>query len=111
MMQDYGLVSVIMPSYNCGKFVKETIRSVQAQTYLNWEIVFVDDCSTDDTVKKVLAMSEADSRIRLSRNKGNLGAALTRNHALQEAKGRWIAFLDSDDLWKPEKLEHQLRFM
>lgn len=105
------LVSVIMPSYNCGKFVEETIRSVQAQTYNNWEIIFIDDSSTDDTVKKVVEMRERDNRIHIFKNVGNLGAAVSRNNALREAKGRWIAFLDSDDLWKPEKLEHQISFM
>lgn len=106
-----GLVSIIMPSYNCGKYVEETVRSVQAQTYKNWEIIFVDDCSTDDTVKRVSEMREKDSRIRLFQNKFNFGAAVSRNNALREAKGRWIAFLDSDDLWEPEKLEKQIHFM
>lgn len=105
------LVSIIMPSYNCGRFVEETIRSVQAQTYKNWEIIFMDDCSTDDTVRRVSAMREKDSRIHLYQNVGNMGAAVSRNNALREAKGRWIAFLDSDDLWEPEKLEHQIKFM
>lgn len=105
------LVSIIMPSYNCGRFVEETIRSVLAQTYQNWEILFVDDCSSDDTIRKVSAIREKDARIRLFQNKGNLGAAMSRNHALREAKGRWIAFLDSDDLWEPEKLEKQILFM
>lgn len=105
------LVSIIMPSYNCGKYVEETIRSVQAQTYQNWEIIFVDDCSTDDTVGIVSKLQEVDSRIKLFQNKCNSGAAVSRNHALHEAKGRWIAFLDSDDLWEPEKLEKQVRFM
>ena len=105
------LVSIIMPSYNCGRFVERTIRSVQAQTYQNWEIVFVDDCSTDDTVAKVSAMMEKDKRIIVYQNVRNRGAAVSRNIALREAKGRWIAFLDSDDLWEPEKLEKQIRFM
>lgn len=105
------LVSVIMPSYNCGRFVEETIRSVQAQTYQNWEIIFVDDCSKDDTMSKVMAMMERDARIRVFQNPQNSGAAVSRNWALREAKGRWIAFLDSDDLWKPDKLVHQIRFM
>lgn len=105
------LVSIIMPSYNCRRFVEETIRSVQAQTYKNWEIIFMDDCSTDDTIRKVSAMREKDTRIHLYQNISNLGAAVSRNNALREAKGRWIAFLDSDDLWKPEKLEHQIKFM
>lgn len=105
------LVSIIMPSYNCGEYVEDTIRSVQAQTYENWEIIFMDDCSTDDTVKQVAELREKDSRIKLFHNKFNSGAAVSRNNALQEAKGRWIAFLDSDDLWEPEKLEKQVKFM
>ena len=105
------LVSIIMPSYNCGLFVEETIRSVQAQTYKNWEIIFVDDCSTDGTVKRVSELREKDSRIKLFQNKFNSGAAVSRNNALCEAKGRWIAFLDSDDLWEPEKLEKQVKFL
>lgn len=105
------LVSIIMPSYNCGNYVEETIRSVQNQTYQNWEIVFVDDCSNDDTISRVSRMRESDPRIRLFRNKKNMGAAISRNNALQEARGRWIAFLDSDDLWEPTKLEKQVRFM
>lgn len=105
------MVSIIMPSYNCGKYVEETIRSVQAQTYTNWELIFIDDCSTDDTIRQVSKLREKDSRIKLFQNKFNSGAAVSRNNALREAKGRWIAFLDSDDLWKPEKLEKQIRFM
>jgi len=105
------LVSIIMPSYNCGKYVEETIRSVQAQTYQNWEIIFMDDCSSDDTIRKVDALRIKDKRIRLFQNKFNFGAALSRNNALQEAKGRWIAFLDSDDIWEPTKLEKQIQFM
>lgn len=107
MAQD--LVSIIMPSYNCGRFVAETIRSVQAQTYQNWEIVFVDDCSTDDTEEIVRLLNEP--RIHYFKNEKNSGAAVSRNWALREAKGRWIAFLDSDDLWNPEKLEKQIQFM
>lgn len=109
MNQD--LVSIIMPSYNCGRFVEETIRSVQAQTYQNWEIIFMDDCSKDDTIAKVSAMRDKDSRIHVYQNVFNSGAAVSRNNALKEAKGRWIAFLDSDDLWEPTKLEKQINFM
>lgn len=105
------LVSIIMPSYNCGEYVDDTIRSVQAQTYQNWEIIFVDDCSTDDTVRRVTKLRDEEPRLRFYQNKFNLGAALTRNNALQEAKGKWIAFLDSDDLWEPQKLEKQVSFM
>ena len=103
------LVSIIMPSHNNGQYVVETIRSVQAQTYQNWEIVFVDDASTDNTEEIVKALGEP--RIRYFKNDTNRGAAHSRNKALREAKGRWIAFFDSDDLWEPEKLEHQIRFM
>lgn len=103
------LVSIIMPSYNCGKYIEETIRSVQAQTYRNWEILFVDDCSTDNTENIIRSFN--DSRIRYFKNDKNSGAAVSRNWALREAKGRWIAFLDSDDIWKSEKLEHQIKFM
>ncbi len=105
------LVSIIMPSYNCGDFVERAIRSVQAQTYQNWEIIFIDDCSTDDTIKPVTEMRSQDARIHPIQNISNMGAAASRNNALKEAKGRWIAFLDSDDLWEPEKLEKQIRFM
>lgn len=105
------LVSIIMPSYNCGKYVEETIRSVQAQTYQNWEIIFMDDCSTDDTIRRVSELREKDSRIKLFQNHVNIGAAVSRNNALREAKGRWIAFLDSDDLWESTKLEKQVRYM
>ncbi len=106
-----NLVSIIMPSYNCGRYVEESIRSVQAQTYTNWEIIFMDDCSTDDTIRKVSALRDNDNRIHLYQNHGNLGAAVSRNNALREANGRWIAFLDSDDLWEPSKLENQIKFM
>ena len=110
-MQDKGLVSIIMPSYNCGRYVEESIHSVQAQTYQNWELVFVDDCSEDDTLAKALAMKERDSRIIVFQNLHHRGVAVTRNIALQKTNGRWIAFLDSDDLWEPTKLERQIAFM
>ena len=103
------LVSVIMPSYNTGEYIAASIESVLAQTYPNWELLIVDDCSTDSTVEVIRRYQ--DPRIILLKNKTNSGAALSRNYALREAKGRWIAFLDSDDTWEPEKLEKQLRFM
>ena len=104
------LVSIIMPSYNTGALIAESIRSVLAQTYGNWELLIVDDCSGDDTCEAVKPFL-SDARIRFFRNENNSGAAVSRNRALREAKGRWIAFLDSDDLWTPEKLEKQLGFM
>lgn len=99
-----------MPSYNTGKFIHESIESVLAQTYTNWELLIIDDCSTDDTE---LAISKylSDKRLHYHKNKLNSGAAVSRNLALREAKGRWIAFLDSDDLWEPTKLEKQISFM
>lgn len=103
------LVSVIMPTYNCGRFIAESIRSVLSQTYTEWELLIVDDCSTDET--ESIVSSYKDPRIRYMRNERNMGAALTRNRALREAAGRYIAFLDSDDLWLPEKLEKQIAFM
>lgn len=103
------LVSIIMPSYNTGRFIKESIESVLAQTYQNWELIIVDDCSTDNTDEVVASFQ--DNRIRFFKNDVNSGAAVSRNRALREAKGKWIAFLDSDDLWLPEKLEKQISFM
>lgn len=108
-MQDYGLVSIITPTWNCGRFIAETIESVLAQTYSNWEMLIVDDCSTDNT--KEIVERYNDPRIHYHCLERNSGAAIARNTALKMAKGRWIAFLDSDDLWTPEKLERQLRFM
>ena len=104
-----GLVSVIIPSWNTGKFIAESIQSVIDQTYENWELIIVDDCSTDNTDEVVAKFT--DKRIRYFKNEKNSGAALSRNRALREANGEWIAFLDSDDLWNPDKLEHQINFM
>lgn len=103
------LVSIITPSYNTARFLRGTIECVLAQTYTNWEMLIVDDCSTDDTDDVVASFP--DARIRYFKNERNSGAAYSRNFALRQARGRWIAFLDSDDLWLPEKLEKQIRFM
>lgn len=111
MQQDYGLVSIITPTWACADFIAETIKSIQCQTYQNWELLIQDDCSKDNTLEGVKPFMEADKRIKYECNPENSGAAITRNNALRRAKGRWIAFLDSDDLWLPEKLEHQLKFM
>ena len=104
-------VSIITPTFNSERFIAETILSVQAQTYKDWEIIIVDDCSTDRTAEIVASFQEKDSRIKYLYNSTNKGSAFSRNLALQEAKGKWIAFLDSDDLWHPEKLEKQIEFM
>lgn len=105
-----GLVSIIMPSYNTAKYIAESIQSVQVQSYKEWELLIVDDCSTDQT-DEVVKPYLVDERIRYLKNAKNSGAAVSRNYALREAKGRWIAFLDSDDLWTADKLEKQIRFM
>lgn len=108
-MINKDLVSIIMPSYNTAKYISESIDSVIEQTYKNWELIIVDDCSTDNTDEVVAQY--ADPRIIYLKNKKNSGAAVSRNKALRAAKGEWIAFLDSDDLWEPTKLEKQLKFM
>lgn len=110
-MKDYGLVSIITPTYNCGRFIAETIDSVLSQSYGDWEMLIVDDCSTDNTKEIVEKYCAKDSRIKYCCLERNSGAAVARNRALRMAKGRWIAFLDSDDLWTPDKLEKQLAFM
>lgn len=104
-----GLVSIIMPSWNTGKFIAEAIQSIIEQTYKTWELLIVDDCSTDNTDEIVASFK--DERIKYFKNEKNSGAALTRNEALRKAQGEWIAFLDSDDVWMPEKLEKQIKFM
>ena len=108
-MNNNFLVSIVMPSYNSEAYIKDSIESILKQTYQDWELLIVDDCSTDKTVE--IVKSFKDSRIKLYINEHNSGAALSRNKALREAKGKWIAFLDSDDVWLPTKLEEQLAFM
>ena len=105
----FDLVSVVMPSYNTEDFIRESIKSVISQTYKNWELIIVDDCSTDKT-EEIIASFD-DTRIRFLKNEINSGAAVSRNKALAAARGKWIAFLDSDDLWHPQKLEKQIHFM
>lgn len=104
-------VSIITPTYNCARFIAQTIESVQAQTFTDWEMIISDDCSTDDTLKVIEPYLNSDARIKYICNDKNSGAAVTRNNALRVAQGRWIAFLDSDDLWMPAKLEQQIAFM
>lgn len=103
------LVSIIMPTYNCAKFINETIKSVLNQTYENWELVIVDDCSNDNTEEVVVSFN--DKRIKYNRLEKNSGAAVARTTAMKMATGNYMAFLDSDDLWKDNKLEKQLEFM
>ena len=106
-----GLISVITPTYNCAAFIGQTIESVQAQTYANWEMIIVDDCSTDDTRQVVARYASEDPRIRYTCLAQNAGEASERTEAMRLAEGEYMAFCDSDDLWYPEKLEKQLRFM
>ncbi|MDO4899160.1 glycosyltransferase family 2 protein [Actinomyces sp.] len=106
-----GLVSIIMPAFNAAAFVEDAVKSVQEQSYTSWELLIVDDCSTDDTFQRVTALASADARMRCIRLKRNSGAAVARNRAMEMARGQYMAFLDSDDLWHPEKLEKQVRFM
>ena len=106
-----GLVSIITPAYNAAAYIAETIESVLAQTYTNWEMLIVNDCSKDNTVEIVQSYAAKDKRIKLINLEQNSGAAAARNTAIQNANGRYIAFLDSDDLWKKEKLQKQIEFM
>lgn len=108
-MQDK--VTVVTPSWNSEKYIRKTIESVQAQTYQNWEMIIVDDCSTDRTVEIVKSIAEVDPRIKLLQQNKNSGAGAARTRSMQNATGRYIAYLDADDIWKPKKLEKQVQFM
>lgn len=105
------LVSIITPMYKGAAFVAETIESVLAQTYKNWEMIIVDDCSPDNGAGIAEVKKYTDPRIKLIESKENRGSSGARNIALKEAKGRYLAFLDSDDIWHPSFLEKQLKFM
>ncbi|MBQ8596466.1 MAG: glycosyltransferase family 2 protein [Lachnospiraceae bacterium] len=108
------LVSIVVPVYNAGKYIEETIAMVQAQDYPDWELLLVDDCSKDDSCEKIvrcIEQSPVGSKIRLIKKPVNEGAAKARNTGIHEAVGRYIAFLDADDVWKPEKLTKELGFM
>ncbi len=105
------LVSIITPLYNSEEFISETIDSVLNQSYENWEMIIVDDCSSDNCVNIVKEYCEKDARIKLFENKSNSGAAVSRNTAIEMAQGRFIAFLDSDDVWLCNKLEVQIAYM
>lgn len=105
------LISIITPLYNSEKYIRETIESVLNQTYKNWEMLIVDDCSKDNGVKIVNEYVLKDKRIKLFKNEKNEGVSFTRNRAIDLSQGKYIAFLDSDDLWKKEKLKKQILFM
>ena len=103
------LVSIIMPSYNTANYIRDSIDSVISQTYTKWELIIIDDCSTDNSID--IIQSYDDARIRLLQNPTNSGAAISRNYGLREAKGKYISFLDSDDIWTNDKLEKQVNFI
>lgn len=106
-----SLVSIITPSYNSSKFLKDCVASVFSQTYKNWEMIIVDDCSKDNSKEIISELSTKDKRIKPIFLEKNVGAAEARNAAIRQSKGKYVAFLDSDDLWNPKKLEKQLSFM
>lgn len=110
-MKQQSLVSVIMPAYNASAFIAESIRSVQQQTNPNWELLVIDDASVDDTPEIVQSLKAEDQRINLHRLPANQGAGFARNIGIKAATGKFICFLDADDLWKPHKLETQLELM
>lgn len=104
-------VSIVMPSYNSAKFIEKSIDSVLNQTYKNWELLVIDDCSSDNSLELVEKYTQIDSRIKLITNEKNLGVAESRNRGLAEAKFSYVAFLDSDDVWDQNKLQIQVDFM
>lgn len=109
--EKHPTVSVVMPAYNARRFIGEAIQSVLDQTYGAWQLIVVDDASTDDTAEIVASYRRNDERISYVRNPGNLGVVHSRNRALELAQGKYVAFLDADDVWKPAKLAAQVAFM
>lgn len=105
------LVSIIMPAYNAEKYISQAIQSVIEQTYKKWELIIIDDCSSDNTLNIVKLYAKKDERIKYTKQSSNYGAAKARNIGIEMSKGDYIAFLDSDDLWRKEKLEKQITFM
>lgn len=106
-----NLISIITPTYNSEIYINKTIQSVINQTYSNWELIIIDDCSVDNTLEIVKLFSNNDSRIKLLKLEVNSGAAIARNRGLEIAKGRFVAFCDCDDIWFENKLEYQINFM
>ena len=110
-MSQNHLISIILPTYNSETFISETIFSVINQTYQNWELIIIDDCSTDNSMSIVDSFSKNEKRIKFFKNKTNSGAAISRNIGLENSSGRFISFIDSDDVWELNKLEIQIKFM
>lgn len=111
MIFDNKLVSIITPAFNSAKYIQEAYDSIKAQSYIDWEWVITDDCSEDDTWDILCSISQSDERVKVYRNDKNLGASETRNNSLKRSMGRFVAFLDSDDLWMKEKLAAQINYM
>src|SRR5690554_2344188 len=111
MIQNEALVSIVMPAYNAEKYIGAAIDSVIAQTYQNWELIVVDDASNDNTASVIEEYTKKDIRVKYHRLHENSGAAIARNTAIELAHGKYMAFLDSDDTWFPEKLSKQISFM
>lgn len=109
--KDIEKVSIITPCYNASKYIGETYQYIATQTYNNWEWIIIDDDSKDDSYKIISELAKEDERIKVFKNDVNSGAAITRNNCLKKSTGGFIAFLDSDDVWKPEKLKKQIQFM
>lgn len=110
-MTNDKLVSIIIPVYNASRFLEETINSIQEQTYSNWEAIFIDDCSSDNSYDIIKQYQKNDKRIKVIKNKVNNGVAVSRNNGIDYAKGDYLCFLDADDKWHPKKIEKQLKFM
>ena len=110
-MTNDKLVSIIIPVYNAASYLEETINSIQEQTYSNWEAIFIDDCSSDNSYNLIKKYQKEDKRIKLIKNKTNSGAAVSRYNGIDHAEGDYLCFLDADDKWHPKKLEKQINFM
>ena len=115
-VKNKDLVSIIMLSHNMGQYVEESVRSIIAQTYTNWELLLVDDASNDGTIERLMELKDkldkaTAERIKISQTASERGETANRNSALRQAHGRWIAFLDAGDTWVPEKLQRQIAFM
>lgn len=110
-MNNEELVSIIVPVYNAEKYIEETIKTVLNQTYANWELLFIDDCSIDNSKTIIKKYTKKDSRIQYYKQSENAGPAEARNRGIDLAKGKYICFLDADDLWDNNKLEVQINFM
>lgn len=108
MNETFGLISIIMAAYNAERTIEVAINSVINQTYRNWELIIVNDCSNDSTLDIISAFAIQDRRIRIVNNDVNSGASQTRHNGLMKAKGEWVAILDSDDMWTNDKLEKQI---